>query len=64
MKYILCECGKRYREDNKKHFESQEHKNYIRHQQLKESNQVHIICYDIDKEKLMNYIKKQLHQKA
>ena len=38
MKYILCECGKRYREDNKKHFESEEHKKYIRKQQLQESN--------------------------
>lgn len=57
MKYILCKCGKRYREDNKKHFESKEHKKYIEETKVNESNEIHIIVNDIDKNELMEFLR-------
>lgn len=63
MKYILCECGKRYREDNKKHFETIHHKKYIQDKKINESNETHIIVHDIDKIKLMEFLKSNASKK-
>jgi len=57
MKYILCECGKRYREDNQiKHNQTNDHKKYVSEQN---NNEVHIIVHDIDKKKLIEFIRNQ-----
>lgn len=59
MKFIICECGKRIRDDNKKHYESTEHKNLINNLKRKKisKQETHIIVYNIDKNKLMEFIK-------
>ncbi len=57
VKFIKCECGKRYKEGNYKHFETKEHKKFIQDKEIKKSNETHIIVYDIDKVQLMEYLK-------
>jgi len=57
VKYILCECGKRYQEGNKKHFDTMEHKNYINNKKNNDTDELHLIVYDIDKNKLIEYLK-------
>jgi hypothetical protein len=56
VKFIMCECGHRYREDNKKHFQSKNHIEYLRRNK-NNKNEIHIIVHDIDKDKLMKFIK-------
>lgn len=63
MKYILCECGKRYQEGNKKHFDSIEHKKYIESKKINESNEMFIIVHDIDKNELLNFLKSKAGNK-
>jgi hypothetical protein len=59
MKFIICECGKRIRDDNKKHYDSNEHKKIMNNLKKKKTSkqETHIIVYDIDKNKLMEFIK-------
>ena len=59
MKFIICECGKRIRDDNKKHYDSNEHKKLMKNLKKPkiEKQETHIIVYDIDKDKLMEFIK-------
>jgi hypothetical protein len=59
MKFIICECGKRIRDDNKKHYDSNEHKNLMNNLKRRKisKQETHIIVYDIDKDKLMEFIK-------
>lgn len=57
VKFIKCECGKRYKEGNNKHFETKEHKKFIYDKEIKKSEEVHIIVHDIDKVQLMEYLK-------
>ena len=63
VKFIKCECGKRYKEDNKKHFDSKEHKKYLQDEKIKKSNELHIIVHDIDKNELMEFLKSKAGNK-
>ena len=63
MKYITCECGKRYRDGNKKHFESADHKQFIQSKKIKETNELTIIVHDIDKNELMEFIQSKANNK-
>ena len=64
MKYILCECGKRYKEGNNKHFESIEHKKYIENKKINKCDELHIIVHDIDKIELMEFLKSNKYLRA
>ena len=64
VKFIKCECGKRYKEGNQKHFDSKEHKKYLQDEKIKKSNETHIIVHDIDKAQLMEYLHNQNKNKT
>jgi len=54
MVYLLCECGKRYTQANEtRHFDSIFHKKFISNKK----QEIHIIVHDIDKDKLIKFIK-------
>ena len=63
VKYIICDCGKRYQEGNKKHFDTIDHKNYIKSKNINESNELCLIVYDIDKNKLIEFLKNNCDKK-
>jgi len=54
MVYLLCECGKRYTEGETRHFQSIFHKKFVSN---KKKQEIHIIVHDIDKDKLIKFIK-------